>query len=467
MRAGSRVTTTSSTVGRVRSARPVAQRRAEPVRILDPDAVAAHRAGDRGIIHLDEVGGLVAPAEHRVLQRLDVTRGGVVDDDDRQPDAGTPRGLELAQHHVEPAVAGDRDDRRGRRRQRRPDPAGQPVADRRQTAIRDEMPPRRLRVVEQPGPVAGKPAIGDQDAVRRQCLVELAAEPRHVDRPLARNGGAAPPRRAMTPSGPGSRRHNRRAPPALASPRRRAPRRDPRARPWRRPTAPRLPAGSGRSPRRRCRDGSAGSFPAATHSAWSRSRRACSRRRRDSPRPRSARWRCANSGRRARPKADGCRRCRPCRSSYARPGSTAPRQSASSASYPAERWMPPPTRISGRLARAISAAARAMSARSGRMRRAGTLNVDGSIAKSSAVKSCSPWQTSSGTSSSTGPGRPEVATAKARRSSSGTRLVSSTRISSLTAGPQDLGLPAFLRHVLPGMRAVGVAGQRDDRDRRR
>ncbi len=29
--------------------------------------------------------------------------------------------------------------------------------------------------------------------------------------------------------------------------------------------------------------------------------------------------------------------------------------------------------------------------------------------------------------------------------------------------PQDLGLPAFLRHVLPGMRAVGVAGQRNDR----
>ena len=29
--------------------------------------------------------------------------------------------------------------------------------------------------------------------------------------------------------------------------------------------------------------------------------------------------------------------------------------------------------------------------------------------------------------------------------------------------PQYLGLPAFLRHVLPGMRAVGVAGQRDHR----
>ena len=32
----------------------------------------------------------------------------------------------------------------------------------------------------------GEPAIGDEDRVRRQGLVQLAAEPRHVDRPLAR-----------------------------------------------------------------------------------------------------------------------------------------------------------------------------------------------------------------------------------------------------------------------------------------
>ena len=34
----------------------------------------------------------------------------------------------------------------------------------------------------------------------------------------------------------------------------------------------------------------------------------------------------------------------------------------------------------------------------------------------------------------------------------------------LDRGPQDFDLAAFLRHVLPGMRAVGVAGDRDDRD---
>ena len=82
-----------------------------------------------------------------MLQCLDVTRGGIVDDDDRQPSAGAPGGLQLTQHHVEPAVAGDRDDRRGRGGQRRPDAAGQPVADRRQAAVRDEVPPRRLCIV--------------------------------------------------------------------------------------------------------------------------------------------------------------------------------------------------------------------------------------------------------------------------------------------------------------------------------
>jgi len=96
--------------------------------------------------------------------------------------------------------------------------------------------------------------------------------------------------------------------------------------------------------------------------------------------------------------------------------------------------MPPPERISGRLARASNAVARAMSAWSGRMRLEGACKVVGSIAKSSALNSCSPWQTSSGTSSRTGPGRPEVATAKARAKSSGTRAVCSTRINSLTAG---------------------------------
>ena len=82
----------------------------------------------------------------------------------------------------------------------------------------------------------------------------------------------------------------------------------------------------------------------------------------------------------------------------------------------------------------------------------------------SASKSCSPWQTSSGTSSTTGPGRPEVATAKARRTSSGMRLVRSTRISSLHGGPEDLDLAR-----LPGSCSSRNASRlrvADDRDHR-
>ena len=32
--------------------------------------------------------------------------------------------------------------------------------------------------------MTGKSAIGNEDAVRRQCLVQLTAEPGHVDWPL-------------------------------------------------------------------------------------------------------------------------------------------------------------------------------------------------------------------------------------------------------------------------------------------
>ena len=47
--------------------------------------------------------------------------------------------------------------------------------------------------------------------------------------------------------------------------------------------------------------------------------------------------------------------------------------------------------------------------------------------------------------------------------SSGMRLVMLDPDQLLDRRPQDLDLPAFLGHVLPGMSAVGVAGKRDDR----
>ena len=90
---GSRVTTTSMTVGRSRSATSPCAAPAQRLGVLDADAADPHRAGDRGVVHLRQVGGLVAAAHHRVLQRLHVARGGVVDDDHRQRRAPARRAV--------------------------------------------------------------------------------------------------------------------------------------------------------------------------------------------------------------------------------------------------------------------------------------------------------------------------------------------------------------------------------------
>ena len=82
--------------------------------------------------------------------------------------------------------------------------------------------------------------------------------------------------------------------------------------------------------------------------------------------------------------------------------------------------------------------------------------------------SCSPCATSSGTASTTGPGRPAVATASARRSSSGTRRTLSTRISSLAAGRRIslcrascvMFFHAWSRLASPTMATIGVPALR-------
>src|SRR5262245_11030063 len=101
------------------------QRAGQRFGILNADAAAAHRAGDRGVIHLDKVGRLIAAAHHRVLQRFDVTRRGVVDDNHREPEPGAARGFQLAEHHIEPAIARNCDDGPVRRGKARPHPARQ------------------------------------------------------------------------------------------------------------------------------------------------------------------------------------------------------------------------------------------------------------------------------------------------------------------------------------------------------
>src|SRR6266571_9418675 len=113
----------------------LAQRLAELLRILNPDAAAAHRFGDGRVVHFDEIARLIALAEHRMLQRLDVAGGGIVDDHRGEiVRARAPRGLELADRHVEAAVAGQCHDRPVGRRERRADAARQAVADRSEPA---------------------------------------------------------------------------------------------------------------------------------------------------------------------------------------------------------------------------------------------------------------------------------------------------------------------------------------------
>ena len=113
-----------------------------------------------------------------------------------------------------------------------------------------------------------------------------------------------------------------------------APRRGPRAPPARRPTARSRPGGSGRSPRRRCRDGSPGSCRGGSAIALGRDLAELAA---DDDQAIRRLDQLVGDARIAAEQPDrervACRRCRPCRSSCARPGSTAPRRSASSASY--------------------------------------------------------------------------------------------------------------------------------------
>src|SRR5262245_2922579 len=77
------------------------KRGSERLRVFDANAPAAHRAGDRRVIHLLEVGRLVTSPHHRVLQCFDVAGGAVVDNDDSQAAADEPRGFQLAERRVE------------------------------------------------------------------------------------------------------------------------------------------------------------------------------------------------------------------------------------------------------------------------------------------------------------------------------------------------------------------------------
>ena len=135
-----------------------------------------------------------------------------------------------------------------------------------------------------------------------------------------------------------------------------------------------------------------------------------------------------------------------------------------SALQASDRWMPPPASSSGRFALAISLAARSISARSGRMRRAGAFSVASSIdeilgreivaAVADVLRHVEQH-------------RPRPARGRDRKGAAhqfGDAAGHLDPDQLLDRGLEDFDLAAFLGHVLPGMGAVGVAGDRDDRD---
>ena len=234
------------------------------------------------------------------------------------------------------------------RGERGADGARQAVADRGEAAVGDVVPSGRLGVVEQPGPVRGEAAIGDQDGVRRHELVELVDQAPDVDRALGRKSSRGAASRAMSPcaadlGGIVRMRGGSRLPSERSASRN--PARPSRASPQSATSAAR----SGRTPPPRCRDGSSERAAAAARSAWSRSRRACSRPRAGSRRLRSGRWRCANSGRTGRQTADACRRSA-LAAHRVRDRDRCASASACSALQASERWTPPPASSSGRFA---------------------------------------------------------------------------------------------------------------------
>src|SRR5262245_40948566 len=162
------------------------KRGSERLWVFDANAPAAHCAGDRRVIHLLEVGRLVAASHHRVLQGFDVPGGGVVDNDDGQSTADAPRAFQFAKGHVEPAVAANCNHRQVRYSQTRANAPWQPIADGSESAVRDKLATGLFGIVEQAGPMSREAAVGNEDRVARQGLVELAAKPGHMHRPVPR-----------------------------------------------------------------------------------------------------------------------------------------------------------------------------------------------------------------------------------------------------------------------------------------
>ena len=137
-----------------------------------------------------------------MLQRLHIAAGRIVEDAADEGGAGALGRLQLSHRHVEAAIAGQRHHATPLPHAKlRADAARHAIADGGEAAIRDEAPPGPLRVVEQRAPMRREAAIGDQHGVFRHHLVQLAQKPADIDRALGRlqafAGARAPFRHAL------------------------------------------------------------------------------------------------------------------------------------------------------------------------------------------------------------------------------------------------------------------------------
>ena len=117
-----------------------------------------------------------------MLHGFDIARRRVVQHHQDEGHAHAACGLQFSQRHVQTAVAGQRDHPARPCGQLSAQGGGQAIADRRKAAVGDELSGGFLGVKKQATPVRGEAAVGDQDAILGQYLVDGAQQPRHVDR---------------------------------------------------------------------------------------------------------------------------------------------------------------------------------------------------------------------------------------------------------------------------------------------
>src|SRR5574341_171848 len=177
------------------------QRRFQFGRLAHPHAVQAETLRDAGVIGVGrEVHGQIALVLIQVLERFDPAERGVVEE--QQGDGKVQAGdrFQFAAAHPETAVADEADDGRVGTREFRADDAGNGISQTAVTARDDDVPPGRAGV-ERRGERRPRARVGDDDAVRREQLLQGAHDALRLERNRRRRQlwlFLCPPRRAQS-----------------------------------------------------------------------------------------------------------------------------------------------------------------------------------------------------------------------------------------------------------------------------